>query len=412
MPPFGFLRYRAAPETSRLERVNHVNPDSKPLGAEPRHDHAPHHSRAPRRHERFADWLAGARAWHRLVPGLLLVAAGVAVAMLAAQPFAAVSAMLVAIVLGIAVRNLLPLPAAVEPGLAFSARTLLRLGIVLLGLRLSLSDVLALGPKMIITVVAVVAGGIAVGLPLGKVLGVSWRRRMLIAGGFSICGAAAIAAVAGVVGDDDDRKDDGGESGDEGGAAEDMAVSLALVVLFGTLMIPLVPLLGRLFGLGDMATAMWAGASVHEVAQVVAIGGAFGGEPLGAAVVIKLGRVLMLAPVLIWVGWLWRRQAKAAHAGAGGEGGGRASLPPIMPLFVAGFIAMVVLRTLGVVPEAVVSVAGVIEQVLLAAAMFALGTGVKASMFRRVGTAPLAMAFALTVVVAVIGLAGVLWAGA
>ena len=363
---------------------------------------------------------AGSRA--SIWPGLLFAAAGVAVAYAVSARFDMVGPMVAAIVLGVVVGNVARVPSVLEPGLAVASKRVLRIGIVVLGLRLSLHDVAGLGAGMILTVIAVVAGGIVTGVAIGRALGIGRRQRLLIACGIAICGAAAVAAVAGVLGgradggkvsdgeDDGDRGRDGGKAGanaegaGEPGLRESVAAAIALVVVFGTLMIALVPMLGHALGLTDMEVGMWGGASVHEVAQVVAIGGSVGGAALGAAVVIKLGRVLMLAPVMAVLGAVERRRIRAA-------GGGDVDLPPIMPLFVAGFLAMVAVRSTGVVPQGVLDAAGVAEQLLLGAAMFALGVGVRFSLIRKVGGAPVVMAAAATVVVAVIGLAGVLLAG-
>lgn len=367
---------------------------------------------------------AGSRA--SIWPGLLFAAAGVAVAYAVSAPFDMVGPMVAAIVLGVVVGNVARVPSVLEPGLAVASKRVLRIGIVVLGLRLSLHDVAGLGAGMILTVIAVVAGGIVTGVAIGRALGIGRRQRLLIACGIAICGAAAVAAVAGVLGGRADggkvsdgegggnRERDGGKAGagaganteavGEPGLRESVAAAIALVVVFGTLMIALVPMLGHALGLTDMEVGMWGGASVHEVAQVVAIGGSVGGAALGAAVVIKLGRVLMLAPVMAILGAVERRRIRAA-------GGGDVDLPPIMPLFVAGFLAMVAVRSTGVVPQGVLDAAGVAEQLLLGAAMFALGVGVRFSLIRKVGGAPVVMAAAATVVVAVIGLAGVLLAG-
>ena len=367
---------------------------------------------------------AGSRA--SIWPGLLFAAAGVAVAYAVSAPFDMVGPMVAAIVLGVVVGNVARVPSVLEPGLAVASKRVLRIGIVVLGLRLSLHDVAGLGAGMILTVIAVVAGGMVTGVAIGRALGIGRRQRLLIACGIAICGAAAVAAVAGVLGGRADggkvsdgegggnRERDGGKAGagaganaegaGEPGLRESVAAAIALVVVFGTLMIALVPMLGHALGLTDMEVGMWGGASVHEVAQVVAIGGSVGGAALGAAVVIKLGRVLMLAPVMAVLGAVERRRIRAA-------GGGDVDLPPIMPLFVAGFLAMVAVRSTGVVPQGVLDAAGVAEQLLLGAAMFALGVGVRFSLIRKVGGAPVVMAAAATVVVAVIGLAGVLLAG-
>ncbi|MCG7438822.1 YeiH family protein [Corynebacterium freneyi] len=365
-----------------------------------------------------------------VLPGLALAAAGVGAAYLVAAPFSVLSPMVVAIILGVVVGNAVRLPAAVDPGLAVAAKQVLRIGIVLLGLRLSLHDVADLGAGMILTVVAVVVGGIVAGVAIGSALGIDRRLRLLIACGFSICGAAAVAALAGVLGANDESGErrssqsngtaEGGGNGSGAGLRESVVTAVALVVIFGTLMIPLLPALGHLFGLDDMTIGMWAGASVHEVAQVVAIGGAIGGPALGAAVIIKLGRVLMLAPVMAAISIGERRRILAAGSGSAGEPAtkgnasgeaGEMTLPPIMPLFVAGFLTMVVVRSTGIVPQGVIDVAGVAEQLFLGAAMFALGVGVKFSLIRKVGAAPFAMAALVTAVVAGIGIAGVLIVG-
>ncbi|MFB9308489.1 putative integral membrane protein (TIGR00698 family) [Agromyces hippuratus] len=322
-----------------------------------------------------------------LAPGLGLAAAGVAASMTAALLLPGTSALLIAIVLGVLLRNAVPLSPRFEAGLAFAAKPLLRLGVVLLGLQLVLGDILDLGVGVILVVVAIVVIGITSTLLIGRLLGISATQRLLIACGFSICGAAAVAAVDGVIEAEE----------------EEVVTAVALVVIFGTLMIPLIPLAASLLGLDAQQAGMWAGGSIHEVAQVVAVGGAIGGAGLAVAVVVKLARVLMLAPVLAVVS-VQRRRSLAAGATPGKR-------PPIIPLFVVGFIAMVVVRSLGWVPDDVVAGAGHAQTVLLAAAMFALGTGVRFSMFRRVGVRPFALAGASTLIVTGVALAGVVAVG-
>jgi uncharacterized integral membrane protein (TIGR00698 family) len=305
---------------------------------------------------------------------------------------ATASPLLVAIVLGAVAANTRVLPAATGPGLAWSGRYLLRAGIVLLGLQLSLTDVAGLGPAVVGVAVAVVAGGVAVTMALGRLLGLGWSQRLLIACGFSICGAAAVAAVDAVLHD--------GDRGGSPGRKESAASAIGLVVLFGTLMIGVVPAVAGMLGLPPRAAGVWAGASVHEVAQVVAVGGLLGQGALGVAVVVKLARVLLLGPVVAWVGWRLRVQARS---GASTYGGGRT---PLVPGFVLGFCVAVVLTTWVPVPRPVLVAAAGTQTWLLAAAMFALGCGVRLAALRRLGAAPLVLATAATVWVAATGLVG------
>ncbi|WP_310962845.1 YeiH family protein [Nocardioides terrisoli] len=323
----------------------------------------------------------------RLLPGvgLSLLGAGVAIGVNLALP--QVSTLLVAILLGAGLANLRPLPEAMAPGLGWSGRRLLRAGVVLLGLQLSLREIVGLGPGVLVLVVCVVAGGITGTLLIGRLLGIGWSQRLLIACGFSICGAAAVAAADGAIDSDE----------------EEVATAVALVVAFGTAMIGIIPLLVALLGLAPHAGGVWAGASIHEVAQVVAAGGVIGGGALGVAVVIKLARVLMLAPVLAWIGW--RQRVRLADASYDGK------LPPLVPLFVVGFCALVAVHTWVPVPPWALSGGKTLETGLLAAAMFALGCGVRVQSLRRVGPRPIVLAVLATVLVSTIGLVGALLVG-
>ncbi len=316
--------------------------------------------------------------------GVALCVTGAAVAMGIGRLVPAVNPMLIAIVAGALVANLVTVPAWIKPGLDFSAKRLLRVGVALLGLQLMFSDVIGLGWGVIAVVVAIVVLGITGTMYVGKLLGLSWTQRILIACGFSICGAAAVAATDGVV------------SAEE----EELLTSVALVVVFGTLMIPAIPLLSDLLGLSDRQAGMWAGGSIHEVAQVVAAGGMIGGSALAVATVVKLARVLMLAPVMAYLGARQRRAAKGGDA----EG----TRPPLVPAFVIGFLGCVALRSSGLLPDAVLDLARLAQTALLTTAMFALGLGVRVSLLRAVGPRPFVLAAASTVWVAGIALVGTL----
>jgi len=306
----------------------------------------------------------------------------VSLSLLLNQVLPVVSVLLVAIVLGVVVTNTVALPAVVQPGLKLAAKRLLRIGVVLLGLQLALSDIAGLGLGMIATVVAVVLVGMMGTLAAGRFLGVAAGQRLLIACGFSICGAAAVAAADGVVEAEE----------------EDVVTAIALVVMFGTLMIPAIPLSATLLGLSTEQAGLWAGGSIHEVAQVVAVGGTLGGSAMTAAVVVKLARVLMLAPVLTVLSWQQRRTTSTV---------GGATRPPVVPLFVVGFVAMVCLRSTGVLSQPVVDTAQIAQTVLLSAAMFALGSSVRLATMKKVGLRPLALACVSTLIVAATALAGV-----
>lgn len=329
------------------------------------------------------------------LPGITLCTVAALVAYGAGLLLPGVSPLILAIVGGIVVANLVPLTAATAPGIAFCAKPVLRAGIVLLGLQVVLGDILGLGLGVIAVVVCIVAVGIIGTIAIGRGLGLSPVLTVLVACGFSICGAAAVGAVAGVV--DPKQKHD-----------KDVVTAVALVVLFGTLMIPLLPLTANLLNLDSATAGLWAGGAIHEVAQVVAAGGVLGGGALAIAVIVKLARVLMLAPVIAILSVMERRRATASDITSTAPA---AQLPPIVPLFVAGFLAMVVVRSFVPVPEIALDIAGVVQTLLLSAAMFALGCGVKVRALVKVGPRPFVLAALSTILVASLALTGMLLVG-
>jgi len=314
--------------------------------------------------------------------GVAFCAVPAIAAFAAARLVPTLSPLLVAMLLGMAVAAVAAPGARYAPGLAFSARHLLRAGIVLLGLQVSLQAILDLGPRTVVLIIVVVCSGIAFSMTFGRVLGLSWTQRLLVACGFSICGAAAIAAV-------DDAVD---------AEERETATAIAMVVLFGTGMIGVVSLGAAFLDLDDATAGTWAGASIHEVAQVIAAGGVIGGSALTVAVVVKLGRVLLLAPVILWVTWRQRARLRKSDAVT--------TLPRLVPTFVLGFLVMVAVRTWVGPPEVILRAAHDAQTLLLGAAMFALGCGVRLSMLRAAGSAVTLLAAATTVWVAGVGLLG------
>ncbi|MDQ4501053.1 putative sulfate exporter family transporter [Sinomonas sp. ASV322] len=317
-----------------------------------------------------------------IVPGLAAALVGAAIATGLAGLVPGASPLLLGIVLGLAARNLGFLPGRLTAGLVVAGRVPLRIGIVLLGLQLSVRDLATLGWAIPVLAVAVVGVGLLSTVGIGRLLGIAPTRTLLIACGFSICGAAAVAGVESVLDADE----------------EDTVSAVALVVLFGTLMIPTIPFLAEALRLPERTAALWAGASIHEVAQVVAAGGLIGGSALTLAVTVKLARVLMLAPVAAVLS-VRRRPA---------GGPGSAARPSIVPLFVLGFVAMVALRSLAPVPHEVLSLASAVQSFLLTTAMLALGAGVRLRELARRGGRAVVLAAASTAVVGAVGLTGAL----
>lgn len=321
-----------------------------------------------------------------LLPGLAVAAGVTLIALLInrIQPLA--SALVVAIVIGAVVANVRPVPVAWRPGLTFASRYLLRFGIVLLGLQVSLAALAGLGWQRLLLVLMVVSSGVIGTLLAGRAMGINPRLTALVACGFSICGAAAVAGAKDVIDADEDQT----------------GTALMLVVLYGTLAIPIVPGLATLIGLSTPAAATWAGASIHEVAQVVAAAAAIGPDALGTAVAVKLARVVCLAGVVAAFGLVRRRHS------AGPVSRHR---PPLIPGFVLGFLAMVVLGSVLPLPAALLSTARLLQTGALAMAMAALGFGIQLRGLREVGPKPVLLGAIATVIVSLVALTGVLLIG-
>jgi uncharacterized integral membrane protein (TIGR00698 family) len=327
----------------------------------------------------------GGAASPRRWPGLVAAAFGLGGALLAHQFVPAIGVLTWAVALGMVAGNTGLLPAVAKEALAAVTKRLLRIGIVLLGFAVSFGSIMALG----VGTVALVAGTLVVTLVvttwLGNRLKLGAARSLLIGTGFAICGASAIAAMEETAGADE----------------EDVAVGIAMVTLFGTVAMVLLPLLANPLGLSDMQFGIWAGASIHEVGQVVAAAGAGGAAVVAIAVVVKLTRVLLLAPVVATVSVRKRL--------TGQDTGGKR--PPIVPLFVLGFLACVALRSTGVIPTGALTAISQVQVAALGAALFGMGAGVQLrSLFRRSGPV-LVVATLSTLLVAGVSLAGILLLG-
>ncbi|MBO0983427.1 YeiH family protein [Rathayibacter sp. SD072] len=301
---------------------------------------------------------------HALVPAVPMLTAAVALGILVAQVPAARPA----------------LSGALSPGLKFSSRSLMRTGIVLLGLTLSLVDIAALGWAAILVVVGIVLATFALTWALGRAVGLPGREPLLLAAGFSICGASAIGAMAGAT----------------RAKESEQAVPVALVTLCGTLAIAVLPALQHPLGLSADQFGHWVGASVHDVGQVVATAQIAGASALAIAVVVKLTRVVLLAPMVAVAAAVTRR-----------SGSGTGPRPAIVPLFVVGFLAAMLLRTWAPLPEGLLEAAAVAQTWLLAAALFALGTGVRLRALVTTGWRALVVALGSWFAIAAMALAAV-----
>jgi uncharacterized integral membrane protein (TIGR00698 family) len=302
------------------------------------------------------------------LPGLSVAfaLAGAAWMLRALPGLAALSPSILAILLGIAARQMLGSLAVLRPGLAFAVRPVLRAAVVMLGFQLTLGQVAALGWGALLAVAGGLLGCFLGTVWLGRRLGVEPRLARLIAAGTSVCGASAVVASNSVV------------RGEEG----DVAYAMAAVTVFGTIAMLATPAAALALGLDATTAGLWTGASIHEVAQVVGAATQLGEQGLQTATVAKMARILMLAPLVLSLAAVARRGADRSEA--------RAKVP--VPWFVFGFLALAAASSAGLVPAAVVKPAASVTGFMLAMALGAMGFGVELRDLRRKGLRPLVLA--------------------
>ena len=295
-----------------------------------------------------------------------------------------VSPLIIAVALGIIAGNTTEMP-FVRPGMRFAASRLLRIGVILIGLRVALSDLAAIGLPGLIVVLLVVTVTFFGAQWVGEKMGVSPNLSLLIGTGYSICGVSAVAAMSGVV------------TADE----EESAYAIGLVTLAGSLSILILPLLGTLFGMTTIEFGTWVGGAVHDVAQTVATASSQGDEALTSAIVVKLTRVALLAPLVVGVA-LARRNQRSNPATV---------RPPLVPLFVAGFLVMVLIRSSGLIPDPWLEPIQQTERFLFTVSMVGVGFGVDLRRLAKLGGRPLALGIVTWVLVAGMSYLGVIITG-
>jgi len=274
--------------------------------------------------------LPAIRRWLGGLPGVLLASAvaGAAFAVRLLPGMTAFSPMILSIVIGIAYHNVVGTAAWAKAGVAFSLRRVLRVAIILLGLQLTSSQLIEIGGRGLGIIAATLLATFAFTVGMGKLLGVEPKLAQLIAAGTSICGASAVIATNTVT----DAHD------------EDVAYAVACVTVFGSVAMFAYPLLPHLLHLDPHAFGLWAGASIHEIAQVVAVAFQDGQQAGEFGTIAKLSRIMLLAPMVIGIGLMAARDAKRK------TGSRPSSARPPTPWFVLGFVALVGVNSLVTIP--------------------------------------------------------------
>ncbi|WP_420139116.1 YeiH family protein [Sphingomonas sp.] len=283
-------------------------------------------------------------------------------------------ALVMAVLLGVAVRSLWHPGNRYHAGIAFSAKYLLEIAVVLLGLSVKASTILAAGPGLLLGIAGVVGLAILLSFGISRCMRLPVRMALLIACGNSICGNSAIAAVAPVIGADSD----------------DVAASIAFTAILGVAVVLLMPIIGSAIDLHPISYGAFAGLTVYAVPQVLAAAAPFGPSAVHMGTLVKLVRVLMLGPVCLVLSMVAPKLPVEAIPADEYVAGGDAlrpkiSLAHLVPWFIIGFLLMLACRSLGLVPEAIVVPSGRLATCLTVISMAALGLGVDLRAITAVG---------------------------
>jgi uncharacterized integral membrane protein (TIGR00698 family) len=310
------------------------------------------------------------------------------VAQLQAMQRLGLSGLTVTIALGIIAGNTFfpRIASHTAAGVDFSKSTLLRTGIVLFGFRITFQQIAEVGWTGVVIDALMVALTFLIAVQLGtRVFRLDRQTSMLIGAGSAICGAAAVMATEPIV----------------RGQAHKVSVAVATVVIFGTLAMFIYPPLYAHLGLSQHAFGVFAGSTIHEVAQVIAAGKSVSDEVAGIAVIEKMLRVMMLAPFLLLLSASQSARQSASHAADHGASGARG----LVPWFALLFIAASALNSLQLLPAGLVGWLGQFDTLLLAMAMAALGLRTHGGAIRQAGVKPLLLAATLFIFLAVGGYA-------
>ncbi len=320
------------------------------------------------------------------LPGFTLIGAIVAIAFQINHIQAAISPLALCVALGFLIANFVKWPTFAGPATKISSKTIMRIGVALLGAQVSVASLREIGFKGVITVAIVVSFTIFGVLGLSKLFKMSGDLGLLIGVGFGVCGATAVAAIR----------------PQTRATEEETSYAIGLISLCGTLSIFLLPLIGHSLNLSTSEFGAWAGAAVHDVGQVVATASVWGDGADKYAIVVKLARVCLLAPIVLILSIRHRRWLTSQ-----GKSEISTAKIPLIPYFVLGFIAVAIIHNIVDINARLLADIVFTSKLMIGAGLVALGSGVRWKSIRAIGPRPMAMGMIAWVIVAGVALAAI-----
>ncbi|WP_180994172.1 YeiH family protein [Bacillus sp. Marseille-P3661] len=320
----------------------------------------------------------------KYLSGILLVFVLAYIAHTVGKELPLIGSTVMAILLGVLMRNFLTIPVIFDAGIQYSLKKVLKYAIVLLGSSLNLYQVLIIGGSSLIPIVITVILGILLTSFVGKRLGLSGNISPLIGVGTAICGATAIATISPIM----------------KAKEEETAYAITTIFIFNVIAVIAYPLIGALVGMPNEIFGMWAGAAIHDTSSVVAAAFAYSNEAGEVATVVKLTRTLFLVPLAIIIGvWVSIKNNKDINEGS------KIKLHKVFPMFLFGFLGMSLLNTVGFFSASTVEVITVISKFMILMAMVSVGLSADIKKIRHLGMAPIYTGLFASVLVAVVSIA-------
>ncbi len=300
------------------------------------------------------------------LPGVALVFIIGVLANSLGKDFPLIGGAVIAIIIGIMVRNFLGIPTVFSEGISYTLKTLLKTAIVLLGFGLSYASIFQLGYEAILLVVVAVLAGILFTFLLAKLFRLSGNIPILVSLGTAICGATAIVTSSPIV----------------RAKEEETAYAINTIFAFNVLAVLFYPLIGQLISMPDHIFGIWAGVAIHDTSSVVAAGYSYSSAAGDTSVIIKLIRTLMLVPVTLILSIIVSMKSK-------GAAGSKVKISKVFPIFILFFAGAVAVNTIFSLPTSITSVTDGVAKFLILMVMASVGLGTDFKKIKSVGLRPL-----------------------
>ncbi|WP_409229126.1 YeiH family protein [Gudongella sp. SC589] len=297
-----------------------------------------------------------------------------------------IGASVIALILGMLINPFITRYPMFVKGLTFTSKKVLKLAIILMGVKLSFQQIFQVGSFSLVVMTFTLLAAFGGGYLLGRLFKMDWRLSSLISAGTGICGGSAVAAVAPVIDSDESQ----------------IAYAISATFIFDVIMVVLFPLMGVYFGLSDLGFGLWAGTAVNDTSSVVAAGYAFSDAAGDYAVIVKLTRTLAIVPVVMIFSWIGARVKRKECLDAEIC---KVSIKDIFPWFILLFIVMVGVASTGIIPEATRALMSDTSKFLMVMALGSIGLKTNFAKLAKSGPLPMVHGFMISTLVVVVSFA-------